>query len=440
MLRSLFTPSSGRPPRDRGAVLVEAALAIPLLLVVIFGAVEAGMAWDARSSTTSGVRTGLLRAASLGDKPETDLRILQSVIGEIGADDAGDIEWIVVFDATDPDYDGTIADCAAAIAGGGIADTCNTYSPSQIQDVVSSTLTMSDFDSGLNGSDTGYTCETTSVDANWCAGKRRVDDNDVLVGVALSFDHDWFTGILPGDGVTFTEYAVSSTLLGDGTINAGSVTIDDVTPVDPPDDDDDDDTTGGGDDDDDDTAGGGGTGDTDGGGTDTGGTPADTPPVPTITDDTAFYAAPTMSTGEGGILDSNTKTHVLQEAGPYVLTSDLTVNRTSAGAFDGGDNENKKIPAGTQVCSYMAHGDRLDDGGKLTGSMTFTDRKILGLVYRNNELKNSTFLEGPDATYVYGPMEGSDKMTLDLTPGANTVTWNMAFGPHLDQIRVIVEC
>ena len=37
-------------------------------------------------------------------------------------------------------------------------------------------------------------------------------------------------------------------------------------------------------------------------------------------------------------------------------------------------------------------------------------------------------------------MEGNDLMTLDLTPGANTLTWTMTFGPVLDQIRVITAC
>ena len=37
-------------------------------------------------------------------------------------------------------------------------------------------------------------------------------------------------------------------------------------------------------------------------------------------------------------------------------------------------------------------------------------------------------------------MEGNDNMTLDLTPNANTVTWDMRFGGVTDQIRIITAC
>ena len=31
----------------------------------------------------------------------------------------------------------------------------------------------------------------------------------------MSYDHTWFTGVIPGDGVTFTDFAVSTTLVKD---------------------------------------------------------------------------------------------------------------------------------------------------------------------------------------------------------------------------------
>ena len=53
---------------ERGAVLLEAAIAIPLLIMLMFGTLETGMAWSAKAAATNGVRTGILRAASLGNK------------------------------------------------------------------------------------------------------------------------------------------------------------------------------------------------------------------------------------------------------------------------------------------------------------------------------------------------------------------------------------
>jgi hypothetical protein len=195
---------------ERGAVLVEAAIAIPLLLSLIFGALEAGMAWEAKSSSTAGLRTGLLRAASIADKPETDLRVLQSIVGEIGGENVANINWIVIFDASGPDPVATMNACAAAGAGGGISGQCNTYVASDLVSVVNGTWTVADFDDGSNGP-APYTCDVSKVDSNWCAPSR-TDAGPGEVGVGVSYDHDWFTGALPGDGVTFTDFSVSTML------------------------------------------------------------------------------------------------------------------------------------------------------------------------------------------------------------------------------------
>lgn len=206
--------SPGAGPNERGAVLVEAAIAIPLLLLIFFGALEFGSAWEARSSSTSAVRTGLLRAASLGDRPETDLAVLQSVIGEIGADKVDNIDWIVIFDATDPNRNATIDACAAAVASNGQSGVCNAYGPTELQSVVAGTLTTANFDDGANTTAGGYTCDGTKIDSNWCAPGRTIDGG-IALGVAVRYNHESYTGILPGDGVSFTEHAVSSTLLRD---------------------------------------------------------------------------------------------------------------------------------------------------------------------------------------------------------------------------------
>lgn len=213
---SLISTIRRRWAGERGAVLVEAALAVPILLLVILGSIEAGMAWEAKSATTAGVRTGLLRAASIGDQPETDLRILQSIIGEVGADNVDGLEWVVIFDATNPNHAATIESCRLAEAGGGIFDTCNTYGAgTQFADIVAGTITQANFDDGGNVVGSSYVCDPTLIDANWCAPKRLVN-GDIQIGIALSYQHDWFTGIFPGDGVDFEDYSTSSTFVGDG--------------------------------------------------------------------------------------------------------------------------------------------------------------------------------------------------------------------------------
>ncbi len=163
--------------------------------------------------------------------------------------------------------------------------------------------------------------------------------------------------------------------------------------------------------------------------------------IPTVYNGGVWLDPPPPDLSISGPLDSNTNTFVfLETPTPVTLANDLTVDRTTAGSFNGNSNQNATIAAGTTICSYFVHGDRLDNNGTLTGAMTFADSTIIGLIYENTTFNASSFLQVPTTTYVNGPMESSDLMTLDLTPGANTLTWTMTFGPVLDQIRVITSC
>lgn len=165
------------------------------------------------------------------------------------------------------------------------------------------------------------------------------------------------------------------------------------------------------------------------------------PEIPTVSNGALFISPPATIQEGTPTLDSDTNTFVFQEAGPVTLTSNLIVNRVTAGSdFGGSSNENATIPIGTEVCAFYAHGDKLSDNGFLTGTMTFGSSTILGLIYRTTQLNNSSYLQAPGTTYFNAPMEGSDRMWLDLTPGANSVSWRMRFGPALDGIRIITDC
>jgi hypothetical protein len=163
--------------------------------------------------------------------------------------------------------------------------------------------------------------------------------------------------------------------------------------------------------------------------------------LPTVSNGALLISAPPTIQEGTPTLDSNTNTFVFLETCNVVLTSNLIVNRVTAGSnFGGNSNENATIPIGTEVCSFYVHGDRLDDNGTLTGTMTFGSSTILGLIYRTTQLNNSSFLRAPGTTYFNAPMESSDKMWLDLTTGANSLRWRMRFGGALDGIRVITDC
>ncbi|NNC78950.1 MAG: pilus assembly protein [Acidimicrobiales bacterium] len=405
---------NGPSRRERGAVLVEAAMALPILLLVIFGAVEAGSAWEARSSATSGVRTGLLRAASLGSAPETDLRVLQSVIGEIGTDRVDDVEWIIIFngDTTVGPHASTIADCAptAGLAGGrGIVNKCNAYDNQDLDDVIAGTINIDNFDDGT-GTATPYVCSTsptpaTKIDSNWCSGKRLGATGAVNVGVAVRLNHGWMTGALPGDGVSFEEFSVSSTLVG----SQAAAPYVPPAPAPPP--------------------------------------PAPTPPVVgtpnpvPVTSTSNAYAVPNVvaSVPGGASLQSDSTAFIIQEAASVSLAADLVLDAAGDGTFPPG-NSPAAIPAGTSVCSTLIH---IDDTG-LSGTTVFngsieldSDYTVLGILYEDSSLAGTPELEMFSTSYgSYGGMETPDTVTVS----GQTVSWNLEVTGHMDQIRVVTTC
>ena len=72
--------------------------------------------------------------------------------------------------------------------------------------------------------------------------------------------------------------------------------------------------------------------------------------------------------------------------------------------------------------------------------MTFSNSTIIGLIFERDTFNDSAFLRAAGTIYATGPMDNGDRMTLDLTPGANTFTWDIGLGGGLDQARVITSC
>lgn len=63
-----------RAARDRGAAAVEAALVLPLLLMLVFGIIDFGRMLNAQITVTEAAREGA-RAASLGSSTEAQARV-----------------------------------------------------------------------------------------------------------------------------------------------------------------------------------------------------------------------------------------------------------------------------------------------------------------------------------------------------------------------------
>lgn len=98
---------------DRGASAVEFALVVPLLLLIVFGMVEFGVAISRYASVTNAAREGV-RAASLG---ATTDEIRQTVAASLDSVDPDDLSVVVTCQTVTP----PITDC-----GGGGYDTSRT--------------------------------------------------------------------------------------------------------------------------------------------------------------------------------------------------------------------------------------------------------------------------------------------------------------------------
>lgn len=64
-VRAARAARAARASGDRGAVLVEFAFVLPILAMLLFGLISAGMAWNTNLALASGVRAGGRYAATL---------------------------------------------------------------------------------------------------------------------------------------------------------------------------------------------------------------------------------------------------------------------------------------------------------------------------------------------------------------------------------------
>lgn len=177
---------------ERGTAIVEAAITLPLFLMLIFGVMEFGLAFRTYLTTSTTARESTRFAATLGNAADADYQIVAKVREMIGAANAGQINTISIFKATNATSTtgtGPLAACRTA----SVAGLCNTYTTSTI-----TALAVNDFGCGVAAYDR-YWCPTTR--------KVRLSDPPDFLGVYISIHHDDITGIFPLDR-DFTDEVV----------------------------------------------------------------------------------------------------------------------------------------------------------------------------------------------------------------------------------------
>jgi Flp pilus assembly protein TadG len=167
---------------EDGALLVEAAFILPILLVLVFGLVEFGFGWRDRLMTETAVRSGARTASNLGPDRYADYNALQSVKSGLADIAPGNVDRIVIFKAN---TSGTVpATCAAGTAQTGV---CNVYTGADLS------LAQTAF--------TGTTsCTGTSPDRFWCPVSRAnlQGPGPDYLGIWVRAHRVRFTALLPG--------------------------------------------------------------------------------------------------------------------------------------------------------------------------------------------------------------------------------------------------
>jgi len=170
---------------ERGAALVEFTLVAALLLTILFGIAEFGLAFRDWLTVTSASRAGARVGSAAGQDSAADILVLEAVEAAMGTSDLESVNQVWIFKATG----------SGGVAGGG---TTNKYTRS--------------------GTACGWSpCPDPDVAGHsygggWVPDSRNVEAGPGteldLLGVRVVFDHDWLTGFFVDGTSTWIDDAV----------------------------------------------------------------------------------------------------------------------------------------------------------------------------------------------------------------------------------------
>jgi hypothetical protein len=211
---------------QRGVALIEAAFVTPIFLLFIMAIAEAGLYMRNYLGVANTVRAGARTASAAGAFPTADLYLVNSMGKESAAIPRNLINYIVVYKATgfgagptDEGADGVPAGC---LAGHPRPGQCNVYTPAHFDiaaaQIAEETRHAAAVEAGqtstLDLSKIVFGCQSTgphasrSPDRYWCPTDRNdTYRNADFVGIYMSIDHDWLTGIF-GDSRVITDQSV----------------------------------------------------------------------------------------------------------------------------------------------------------------------------------------------------------------------------------------
>jgi TadE-like protein len=165
--------------RERGAVAVEMAVVVPILLLLAFGMLEFGLALKTKVAISSAVNSATRQGTVLGSDAGADVEILDALeAGLSGAVD--DVVYVDIFKAN-PDGTAGPFDRYTRTSGG-----CGW-------------IPCPNPGAGIFGTPAGYIP---------CSRDNRIGDGAVdTIGVRVAYTHTWISGVLGLPDQTWQETA-----------------------------------------------------------------------------------------------------------------------------------------------------------------------------------------------------------------------------------------
>ena len=159
---------------ENGATLVEAAIILPVLILIIVTIMELGLAFKDFLTTDFAAKEGARVGALTGNDIDADCDIIQSIVAGYGATDFANLQGITIFQVNE--------------SGNPVGGTSNTWT----------------FPNGPGDNPADCTHWNQSAPLAWPPADRDVlvgggADLDIL-GITIDTRHDWITGVPPWRG------------------------------------------------------------------------------------------------------------------------------------------------------------------------------------------------------------------------------------------------
>lgn len=150
---------------ERGAALVEFAIAIPIFIALLALVFDAGLGYSKARSSSSTARTAARVGALAGDDRNADYLVLDALRVQFG--DGATVEEIVIYRSDPANPTGTVPDDCTANGA------CNIYNGSILASLNEAMFTTQNVPGG-------EWCAGDAPDQVWCPLGRRADDGDYL--------------------------------------------------------------------------------------------------------------------------------------------------------------------------------------------------------------------------------------------------------------------